>query len=94
MYAGDPGVHVPSMGSSKSARVSRHPRVQFAHLGALGDEITKHFLQRRKPGSKVQQVPHRAYRTAPLCMRPQLGFRQAVRPRPCVAMTYGGKAPP
>ena len=88
-------MYVSVMGSSKSARVHRQPRDQFAHLGADGKRTIKHFLQRREPGSKVQQVLHRAHHKAPLCMRPQAGFQQAERPRPCVARTtYGGKDPP
>ena len=74
MYAGDPGVHVSSMGSSKSVRVPRYPRDRFAHLGVGGDGITNHLWQRRELGSKVQQVPHREYYTVPLCMRPPLEF--------------------
>ena len=49
------------MDSSNSARVPVQPRDQFAHLGRGGEEIIKHFLQRRELGSKVQQVLHRAY---------------------------------
>ena len=49
------------MGSSNSARVPVQPRDQFAYLGAGGEEVMENFLQRREPGSKVQQVLHRAY---------------------------------
>ena len=85
---------VSSMGVSKSTRMPSQPRDQFEHLQAGGGEITEQSLHRREPGSKVQQVLHRAYHKAPLCMRLQLGFEQLNRPRPCVVRTsHKGKQP-
>ena len=59
-------MNVSFVGSSKSACVPVSPREKLAHLGADGEEVMLHFLQRQEFGSEVPQVLYRAYQQSPL----------------------------